>query len=257
MNRSLNNLLTHITTLHSRRKGLTRLQESGFAASLYSRFHRSAQFLMRRMSIAQLRGKPQHRKPLFCTGFTLIEMIVAIGVFTISVLIIVGSLIMLDNASRKARTERIATDNLSAAIDSMSRSMRMGKTFHCGCTAPFDTPLDCPMTDTLGGGGSQCIAFEGQGGDSSSPADQIVFRLSGGHLQRSTQGGALLPTDSYLDMTAPEITITNLNFYLRGSLPAVDQPVVTMNMQGKAGAQVKTATDFNLQTTIAPRTPNF
>lgn len=190
-------------------------------------------------------------------GFTLIEMIVAIGVFMISVLIIVGSLIMLNNASRKARTERIATDNVSAAIDSMSRSMRMGTTFHCGCTPPFDGALDCPMTDALGSGGSQCIAFEGQGGDKTSPNDQIVFRLSGGHLQRSTQGGALLPTDTYLDMTAPEIDITNLNFYLRGSLPTIDQPVITMNIRGRSGARVNLATDFNLQTTVAPRTPNF
>lgn len=190
-------------------------------------------------------------------GFTLIEMIVAIGVFTTSVLIIVGSLIMLNNASRKARTERIATDNLSAAIDSMSRSMRMGTQFHCGCTAPFDVPLDCPMTDALGGGGSQCIAFEGQGGDKESSADQIVFRLSGGRLQRSTASGALSPTDTYIDMTAPEINITDLKFYLRGSSPAIDQPVVTMNLRGRSVGQAKTATDFNLQTTIAPRTPNF
>lgn len=185
-------------------------------------------------------------------GFTLVEMIVSIGVFTISVLIIVGSLISLDNASRKARTERIATDNLSAALDSMARSIRMGTVFHCGCAGSFNTRLDCPMTDAVGGGGGQCLAFEGQFGSSLTPNDQIVFRLSGGRLQRSTNGGG-----AYLDMTAPEMTITNLKFYLTGSAAVIDQPVVIMNIRGKAGAQAKTMTDFNLQTTLAARTPNF
>lgn len=240
--------------------GFTRLQESGFVASLCSRFYRFVRYAGKRMNIAQSWTKPQHRKPLFCTGFTLVEMIVAMGVFTLSMLIIVGSLVSLNNASRKARTERIATDNLSAAIDSMARSMRMGTSFHCGCggagdpTFPTGT-LDCPM-DAFGGGGAQCIAFEGQSG-TSNPNDQIVFRFFNGHLQRSTQGGALLPVNTYLDMTAPEIVVTNLKFYLRGSAASVDQPVITMNIRGKSGVQAKTTTDFNLQTTISPRTPNF
>jgi hypothetical protein len=179
-------------------------------------------------------------------------MIVAIGIFMVSMLIIVGSLVSLNNASRKARTERIVTDNLSAAMDSMTRSIRMGTSFHCGCAGSFDTPSDCPMSDTLGNGGDQCLAFEGQSGSSVTAADQIIFKLSGGRLQRSTNGGI-----SYLDMTAPEISITNLKFYLRGSTVDEDQPIITMNIRGKSGAHAKTMTDFNLQTTIAPRTPNF
>jgi type II secretory pathway pseudopilin PulG len=212
-------------------------------------------------SLKNLYPNKRHRygKASLTAGFTLVEMIVAIGVFMISVIIIVGSLISLNNASRKARTERIAMDNLSAAIDSMSRSMRMGTSFHCGCGGGGDPTFptgtrDCSMTDTLGSGGAQCIAFEGQGGSSASPNDQIVFRLFGGHLQRSTQSGAL---NSYLDMTAPEITITNLNFYLQGSTAATDQPAIIMTIRGRAGARAQTATEFNLQTSIAPRTPNF
>ncbi len=85
-------------------------------------------------------------------------MIVAIGVFMISVLIIVGSLVTLTNASRKARTERITTDNLSAALDSMTRGIRMGTAFHCGA-APFNTPQDCVMSDVLGAGVGQPLAF--------------------------------------------------------------------------------------------------
>lgn len=66
-------------------------------------------------------------------GFTLIEMIVASSVFIIIMLIVVGGLISLNNESRKSRSIRLVTDNLSAAIDSMSRAVRMGSYYHCGC----------------------------------------------------------------------------------------------------------------------------
>jgi type II secretory pathway pseudopilin PulG len=207
-------------------------------------------------SLKNLYPNKRHRygKASLTAGFTLVEMIVAIGVFMISVIIIVGSLISLNNASRKARTERIAMDNLSAAIDSISRSVRMGTSFHCGCgdpTTPGDTtfpatPRDCPLVylfpnDT---GGDRCLAFKGQGGD------QIIFRFFNGRIQRSINAAP------YLDMTAPEITITNLKFYLRGSAQG-DQPVISMMMRGASGVKKTIVTDFHLQTTVVPRTPNF
>lgn len=196
--------------------------------------------------------KPQGGK----RGFTLIEMIVATSVFIISVLIIVGSLVSLNNASRKARAIRIATDNLSAAIDSISRNVRMGTTFHCGCGGVGDPTFptgvrDCPMLDNLGNGGARCLAYEGQSGTGGA-GDQIVYRLSGGKIQRSTDSGV-----TYLDMTAPEIRVTDFKFFVQGIAKSEDQPVITMLMRGDTGVTPTTKTVFNLETTINPRTPNF
>ncbi len=63
--------------------GFTRLQESGFVAFLCSRFHRSVQFIVRRMNIVQRWRKAQHRKPLFCTGFTLLEVLLVVSILAI------------------------------------------------------------------------------------------------------------------------------------------------------------------------------
>ena len=185
-------------------------------------------------------------------GFTLLEMIVATALFLVAMLIIIGSLISLNDASRKARTIRVATDNLSAALDSMSRSIRMGTSYHCGCNAPFDTPANCPMTTALGAGGEVCFAFEGQHGATGNSGDQVVYRLSNGRIQRSKDGGV-----SYLDLTAPEITIDTLRFFAGGTEQNANQPYVTMVIQGKAPLTAKTTTTFNIQTTIGQRTPNF
>ncbi len=188
-------------------------------------------------------------------GFTLIEMIISVSIFVVIMLMIVGALISLDNAARKARTVRLVTDNLSAAVDSMSRNIRMGATFHCGCevnAAAYATPKDCAFTDDLGNGGQACFAFESQKGDIANPADQIVYQLSGNHIQRSVDGGT-----TFLDLTAPELNVTDLRFFVYGSTVNQDQPLVTMLMRGVAGMTVKDMTNFNIQTTISGRTPNY
>lgn len=188
-------------------------------------------------------------------GFTLIEMIVSMSIFTVIMLMIVGALISLDNAARKARAVRLVTDNLSAAIDSMSRNIRMGSTFHCGCeatAAAYATPKDCSFTDTLGNGGEACFAFEGQNGNSAVVTDQIVYQLSGNRIQRSVDAGT-----TFLDLTAPELKVNDLRFFVYGSAVDQDQPVVTMLLRGVAGITAKDTTNFNLQTTISGRTSNF
>ena len=186
------------------------------------------------------------------SGFTLIEMIVSTSLFITAMLLIVGAMVSLENASRKARTARIATDNVTAALDSMSRNIRMGTNFHCGCGGVLTTPLNCPMTDTLGGGGDVCLAFESQTGDVLNGADQYVYRISGNRIQRSTDSGT-----SYLDLTAPEINMSLLRFYVTGTEVNLRQPYVTMVMRGVASSSNKTTTTFDVQTTIGVRTPNF
>ena len=193
-------------------------------------------------------------------GFSLIEMIVASSIFVIIMVIIVGALISLNNSNRKARTISLVTDNLSAAIDSMSRNIRMGSNYHCGCGAPatpFDANFpngvrDCPMSDSLGSGGDSCFAFEGPLGDPTTASDQTVYRLNGSRIERSKDSGV-----TFIPLTAPEVKITDMHFYVYGTQINVTQPVVTMVIRGVTGVTPKTATNFNIETTVESRTPNF
>jgi len=200
----------------------------------------------------------KRKRTRYSGGFTLIEMLVSVAIFSVAMVIVVGSLVSLNDAARKARTIRIATDNLSAAVDSMSRTIRMGIDYHCELTngaaptGPLRAPQNCPMTDRDGGGGGDLIAVEGQQGSRSTAADQIVYRLLDNRIKRSTDGGA-----TYLDLTAPEINIDHLRFYVHGTQNNEDQPMVTIVIQGTASSSQKTVTTLNIQTTIGSRTPNF
>ena len=186
-------------------------------------------------------------------GFSLIEMIVSTTVFIIVMLIVVGAMISLDTASRKARAIRVAMDNISAATDSMSRNLRMGSYYHCGCGNPLtpgdlDTAAvrDCPMTDTYGGGGDVCLGFTSQ------QDDRVIYRLKNNRIERSRDGGV-----SFIPLTAPEIIINDLRFFVSGTLQNSQQPVITMLVRGTVQQGTKTVTDFNVETTVGSRTPNY
>lgn len=190
-------------------------------------------------------------------GFTIMEMVVSSGFFITAVVIIMGALVSLESASRKVRATRVAMDNVGAAIDSMSRTMRMGATFNCGCTAPLDTPVECeisPNPNDVDWG--TCVAFEHQNGNIRLATDQYMYRrnvVSGvGRLERSKNSGT-----TWEALTAPEINITELKLWMGGVDIGVDQPYVTMVIRGTASTSAKTATSFNVQTTVAQRVPNL
>ena len=170
-------------------------------------------------------------------GFTLIEMIVAVGLFTVVMLAGVGALLSMVDANKKAQTLRTVMDNLNFAVENVTRSMRVGVDYHCGTLGDINTPRDCP-TD-----GDSFIAFHNSNGD------LVIFRLTNGSIERSTDDGA-----NYFAITSPQITIDSLVFYVRGA-PFVDglQPRVLMVVKGTAGVKEKTQTTFSLETTISQR----
>lgn len=199
--------------------------------------------------------KREKNAVMFRGGFTLLEMIVAMSIFLLALTIIIGALVSINDAARKARSMRIVTENLSAAIDSMSRTIRVGSKFHCSCDGvATTTPQDCEMTfsGNVDGGGDMCLALEGQLGDPASPDDQISYKLQGKSIVRSTDNG-----DTYLPLTAPEIGINSLRFYVDGTQPGEDQPVITIVVRGSASTTRRTATSFDVQTTVGAYTPNL
>ena len=59
-------------------------------------------------------------------------MIVAVGLFSLVMLVSVGALLSLTGANRKAQALQSVMNNLNIALDGMVRSIRMGSDYHCG-----------------------------------------------------------------------------------------------------------------------------
>lgn len=195
-------------------------------------------------------------------GFSMVEMIVAIGLFTVLMLIITGSFLSIMDASRKARSTRIALDNISGALDYMAREIRLGLYFRCendvappvAPTAPITTPLPCAYPT-----GGNVLSFERAGGALGNTADQLVFRHEGGQLYRSLDSGT-----TWEELTAPELDLTDFRFFVEGTDHAginaadADQPRISVLVRGVGGGdKARTAVTFTLQTTLSARTPNI
>lgn len=180
-------------------------------------------------------------------GFTLVELLVSVAIFSVVMLVAVGSLLTMVEASRKAQAMKSVINNLNFALESMSRTIRVGTFYHCGVTGSIGTPQDCSQ-------GSSYFAFEKSGGNSSSLSDQIVYRLIDNRIERSIDGGG-----TFIPITAPEVVVEDLRFYVVGSQATPDtvQPKVVMIVRGSAQITSRSRTEFNLQTTIAQRLPDI
>ena len=64
-------------------------------------------------------------------GFTLIEMIVSLGIFSMIVTMTVGALLVLISGNQQLQGEQNAMTNLAFAIDSMTRELRTGSNYYC------------------------------------------------------------------------------------------------------------------------------
>ncbi|MEK7662095.1 MAG: hypothetical protein AAB355_01160 [Patescibacteria group bacterium] len=177
-------------------------------------------------------------------GITLIEALISTTLFSAVMLISIGALLMVNDSNRKSGITRTVMDNLNLAMESMARNLRIGYDYHCDGLNPVNptVPANCPS-------GNISIAFEGYKGNSGNNADQIIYRLNNGQIERSIDGGG-----TYVILTSPELSVDNLLFYVTGALPGDGaQPRVVIVLSGSAVFKGAIKTDFKVQTTISQR----
>ncbi|MFA5742969.1 MAG: prepilin-type N-terminal cleavage/methylation domain-containing protein [Candidatus Paceibacterota bacterium] len=178
-------------------------------------------------------------------GFTLIEMLVAIGIF--SVLIVVLSGIFL--SSMKSQTHIIYTqylvDNTNSALDSISRYLRMAqKDFDpAGACAgiknnfnPFDTS-------------SSTITFLDYKGFCHQ------FLLEDGKIKEKVSEDNTANFGEAQDLTSDKIKVTNLKFNVLGGANGDNlQPRITILIGAEANTNsLNPLPKINVQTTISQR----
>lgn len=177
---------------------------------------------------------------------------VALALFTIVVLAAVSSLYTVNSTARKVEAMRSVMDNLNFAIESMSRTIRTGSNVVCGGTASvsntctfgpdmsnFSNPGDrISLTSTLG---------------AQTDVEYRLWIVNGrGEIQKRTFQNGAWP-DTWIALTAPEIDVQKLSFYVDGTEPGDEiQPNVIIMVQGVATSGVDAA-PFAVQTYVSVR----
>lgn len=181
-------------------------------------------------------------------GFTLVEMLVAVALFAAVMLVAGATLLSLVYANRKAQALQSVMNNLNISLDEMVRSIRMGSNYRCGSQTPAPNG-DCPAGNTI-------IYYTPFGQDPSNRSADVAYEydvngtVCGLDRICVIQNG--LPA---VAITAPEVTITNMTFYVVGTTPHDNvQPKVVITLAGTAStANLRTKTTFSIQATAVQR----
>jgi len=165
--------------------------------------------------------RKKFRQNMAESGLTLIELIVAIGIFGLVIIMVFGIFSLAIVSQRRIIALRNVEDNARFALESMAREIRTGKNF---------------------GGSVNSLSFTNAKGES------VIYRLNGGIVEKSSDGGA-----NYSAVTGSETTVNYLNFYLMGQASGDGlQPRITITM-GAASQVGNQSANLKIQTTISGR----
>jgi prepilin-type N-terminal cleavage/methylation domain-containing protein len=181
-------------------------------------------------------------------GFTLVEMMVAIAVFSIVMVTAMSALLNVIDANNKARAIKTAINNVSFALEGISKDMRMGTNYGCIDVNGATTP--CVSTGNSGIKYKSPRAYEGK---------YAYYKFEGTAiyecLERNETDDCNVDTD-FEPITSGEVEIKKAKFYVLGTDNVLEQPRMIFTLSGEAGTKDRIATTFDLQTTVSQRTRN-
>lgn len=206
-------------------------------------------------------------------GFTLIEMIVSLAVFSIVITVSVGALLVLVATNEQLQGEQSVMTNLSFALDSMTREIRTGTSYYCGSAVGFggtgnifsdSTNLDIALADKVGncsngnslGHRLQGIAFVEGGNSITDGADRILyyFDRDTGQIYRRVGGGAAQSiVSSGIFISDMEVFVTGSKPLSSGGASSEEQAVATIFIEARE-INDPTEKTYQIQTTVTQRT---
>jgi prepilin-type N-terminal cleavage/methylation domain-containing protein len=213
-------------------------------------------------------------------GFTLIEMIVSLALFSVVITISVGALLVLIASNRQLQDEQAVLTNLSFALDSMTREIRTGSAYVCGSESnrtgssnifadgqnldsiSVNTTVDCingrnrnPSGVITGSARVHGLSLVEAGDSITGSANQRIVYF---HDVTEQAIYRRFGNEDAQKITSDSVAIVDADFFVTGSEPwngvggNVSQPTVTIYIE----AQVADATNpktYPIQTTVVQR----
>lgn len=171
-------------------------------------------------------------------GFSLVELLVSLAIFSIIMTTSIGTLLTLVDANRKARNLVAIINAFDFSLDSMSRTIRTGSEYHCA-----------DDVSSLPSGVQNCISGAAGIVVTNSAGTRVGFRFTDNSLERRVEGG------DWVAMTSGDVSISEMKFYVRGTGTGDnEQPFVTIALRGETVSSDTSAnTTFDIQTSLTQR----
>lgn len=193
-------------------------------------------------------------------GFSLVELMVALTIFSIVMMIGVGTLLVLIDANAKAQAISSAMTNLTFAIDSMTRNIRTGKNYYC--TSANDSALTSgllPASIRNCTSGNTAIVFT----PGIATSTRVAYRYYDSRVEQridsGTTRGSWVPITS--DVPPVAVNVNTLSFVVEDAQGAssgnYDQPYVQLVIAGSVENGLSTPTPFQVQSRVTQRILNY
>ena len=191
-------------------------------------------------------------------GFTLVEMIVSLMIFSIVAVVALGALVKIVSANKKAQTLQASITNLNFAIDSMSREMQVGGRYYCDPNYSFSTAninsLGCSRESNNPSG--LVIAFVSYKLNQAGTCNlNYAYRFNpvgdGTYILEKGQQTDCIDTDyKFSPIIDPNVTITG--YYVDVDISKT-YPRALIRISGFSGVKEKEKTYFDVQTAVSAR----
>ncbi len=152
------------------------------------------------------------------SGFTLIEMVVSVGLFVVVALIVSVVFVSLAQSNRKAQALKLVMDNLNFTMDTMVINLKTGKNYQCKVGAE-------PCTE---------IGFDDLDGN------QHSYSVENGQIK-----------EDGVQLTASDVKIIYADFKV--DKPVNARPLARIIIKGEAQSQTAAKTEFSIQTVVSQR----
>jgi len=183
------------------------------------------------------------------SGFTLVELLIAVALFSILVSIAAGGFVRALRSERQVSAMMSAESNVSIALEEMTREIRTGYLF-CHDPGSASPSAACASCSVVAGGQTQTwtcpnIEFYNANGE------KVDYVLQNGLLERSDSaenGGALAV------LTSNNVSVTDLGFTLFGDLEGDHwNPRITIVVGAEPNDKTVSWSTANLETTVSAR----
>lgn len=172
---------------------------------------------------------PAATSKLSARGYTLVELIIAVGLFALIMMLASGAYLVMININRQTQSIATGIDNLSFALETMTRTIRTGTNYSCN-----------------------------GGGDCSPGTTFSVTNTSGNTVSYSLSNGVI--TQNGIALTDPSVIVSSLVFYASGTgKPPIDyqQPRVTIVVSGIVSSGAGKTEPFTIETGATMRSSDI
>jgi len=160
-------------------------------------------------------------------GYTLVELVVAVGLFALVMTLVSGAYIVMIGLTERAQGMATGIDNLSFALETMTRTIRTGTDYSCN-----------------------------YGNDCSPGAIFSVKNARGTTMSYSLSSGVIKQNN--IPLTDPSVNVSSLAFYVSGTTPGdANQPHVTILISGTVSSGSGKTESFAVETGATMRTPDL